>query len=65
MRQSRGVPGEQACVTCFEEDCLGCEKLSPPVGVCPICNNPVSTRDSFEWVYGRPVHLECMPEREG
>lgn len=28
MRQSRGVPGEQACVLCFEESCIGCRVLT-------------------------------------
>lgn len=28
MRKSRGVPGEQACVLCFEESCVGCEILT-------------------------------------
>lgn len=29
MRTARGVPGEDACVTCFEEDCGGCRVLAP------------------------------------
>lgn len=64
MRKSRGVLGDPECTVCFEADCFGCAKLSPPVGTCPICNNPVLMSDYAEWIDGRPAHWECIPEME-
>lgn len=64
MRTVHGVPGEPNCVTCFEETCLGCALLVPPIGTCPVCGLDVRLDDFYEWRGDDPVHWDCLEEQE-
>lgn len=61
----RGVPGDLACVLCWEEDCGGCARLSPAAGECPLCGGAVGRDEFYGWYGGRPCHWDCLEKREG